>query len=220
MKDVVVLIPMLGRPEHIEPLLESLYLTKQDCRPLFLVSPHDIDVKDKISSIGEEMFEVSYRPRGDYARKINAGYRISKEPLIFLGASDLKFHDNWFENAVAQMNSNISVVGTNDLGNQRVIRGLHSTHSLLTREYADMGTVDESNTILHEGYVHEYVDDEFVETAKCRNSFSMAMNSIVEHMHPAWKKGKWDSSYKDADRRAEMGYKLYNRRRPSWTRLS
>lgn len=219
MKDVVVLIPMLGRAEHIEPLLESLYATKEDSRALFLVSPHDTDVKDKIASIGEEMYEVSYQPRGDYARKINNGYRVSNEPFLFLGASDLKFHNGWFDNAVNKMHPETGVVGTNDLGNPRVIRGLHSTHSLVTREYADKGTVDEPYCLLHEGYVHEFVDDEFVETAKCRNAFVMALDSVVEHMHPAWNKGEWDKSYRDTDRRLQMGYKLYKRRRKSWTQL-
>jgi hypothetical protein len=44
--------------------------------------------------------------------------------------------------------------------------GRHSTHSLVTRDYVErFGTIDEAGVVLHEGYPHEFVDDEFVQTA-------------------------------------------------------
>lgn len=160
---------------------------------------------------------VPYKSRGDYARKINVGARASKEPLLFLGASDIKFHENWFENAMKHVDAGAQVVGTNDLGNPRVIRGLHATHSLVTREYANLGTIDKPRTVLSEEYVHEYVDDEFVETAKSRGVFAMAMDSVVEHMHPAFGKGKWDASYRETNKRLAQGYRVYKKRRALWT---
>lgn len=217
MKDLVVLVPMLGRVRHIEPLLESLYATTSDFSTLFLVSPMDTDVKDKVQELGEQMLEIPYHPRGDYARKINAGCSATKSPLIFMGASDLKFHPGWLEAATSRISGDVQVVGTNDLGNVRVIRGLHSTHTLLTREYVARGTADDVRRVLHEGYDHEYVDDEFVETAKSRDAFAMALDSVVEHMHPAWGKGKWDRSYRGTNKRLQTGYRLYRRRRKLWT---
>ena len=35
------------------------------------------------------------RTKGDYAAKINEGYRRSTEPLIFLGAIDIRFTPGW-----------------------------------------------------------------------------------------------------------------------------
>lgn len=219
--DVSVLIPMLGREWHIEPLLESLYATSPSAEALFLISPHDAAVHSKVAELGERMIVV---PRvgklGDYARKINVGYRNTTSDLIFLGASDLLFHPNWLENASEMLSGSVHVVGTNDLGNPRVIRGLHATHSLLTREYAGMGLADGRGGILYEGYQHEYVDDEFVETAKCRGMWGFAKHSVVEHLHPAYKKGNWDKSYKEAKGRLAKGYEVYLRRRHLWTQLS
>lgn len=220
MKDVVVLVPTLGRPQHIEPLLNSLYATTDRATVLFLTTRGDHDAVQAIKNAGERHINVEKRKYGDYARKINAGYAATDEPYLFLAATDLKFHDDWVENALDRMTDSVHVVGTNDLGNARVIRGEHSTHTMVTREYCDVfGTVDERKKVLCEEYFHEYVDDEFVETAKCRHAFDMAMDSVVEHVHPAWGKGKWDSSYKEVDKRLKYGYRIYNRRRKLWTRL-
>lgn len=220
MKQVVVLIPTLGRPHHIEPLLNSLYSTTDDARPLFLVTPEDAPVIDAIRATSEEFMLVNQKHRGDYARKINHGYRNSKEPFLFLGATDLKFHDDWLENAMKRVTKKKLVIGTNDLGNPRVIRGEHSTHSLVYRKYCDkFGTIDKKKEVLHEGYAHEYVDDEFIETAKCRDQFEMALDSVVEHLHPTWGKGRWDRSYKSVDKRLQLGYRHYHRRRTLWTQL-
>ena len=220
MKDVVVLVPTLGRPHHIEPLLNSLYATTDRASVLFLTTRGDHDAVQAIKNAGERHINVEKRKLGDYARKINAGYKATDEPYMFLAATDLIFHDDWLDNALNKMTRTIQVVGTNDLGNIRVIRGEHSTHTMVSRYYCDtFGTVDERNHVLYEGYPHEYVDDEFVQTAKCRNAFDMAMDSVVEHIHPAWGKAKWDASYKAVDKRLEDGYRIYRRRRKLWTQL-
>jgi hypothetical protein len=175
----------------------------------------------EIRSHGERIIIVD-RPRrnyrGDYARKINEGYRKTKSPLIFLGATDLKFHTNWLENAEAYLGDGIHVVGTNDLGNPDVVAGNHSTHTLVTREYVDRyGTIDEPNKILCESYIHEFVDNEFVETARFRNAWAMALDSIVEHMHPIFKKEAWDASYRKWKDRTKFGQELFEYRKHLWT---
>lgn len=220
MKDVAVLIPTLGRPQHIEPLLNSLYGTTDRAVALFLTTESDKEARAEIDRLGERRIDVIQARRGDYARKINTGYRETKEPFLFLAATDLKFHEDWLENAMKHMSDDIHVVGTNDLGNPRVIRGEHSTHTLVSRYYCTYsGTIDEKHKVLHENYPHEYVDDEFIETAKCRNTFEMAIDSIVEHDHPAWGKAKWDKSYKEVDKRLRPGYRIFHKRRHLWTQL-
>lgn len=218
MKNVVVLIPTLGRPNHIEPLLESLYSTTSDARPLFLTSPSDTEVRKVIDATGEERIDVPESPKGDYAKKINRGYNKSKEPIMFLAATDIRFGKDWLDIAVSYLDKNIQVVGTNDLGNPRVIRGEHSTHTLVTRNYCNLyGTIDQKGKVLHEGYPHEYVDDEFVQTAKARDAFAMAKDSIVEHLHPTWGKGEWDDSYREVNRRLDQGYRHFCKRSKMWT---
>ena len=95
------------------------------------------------------------------------------------------------------MGPRIGVVGTNDLCNKRTMgRYGHWTHSLIARWYADCGTIDEPDKLLHEGYWHEYVDDELIETARHRNAYRHAIDSYVEHLHPLCNKAP-EEAWKD-----------------------
>ncbi len=217
MTSTVVLVPMLGRPHRVEPLLESMRATA-DVRAVFCCSPDDTAVHEAIDAAGEERIEIQGPMPGDYARKINAGYRHTTEELIFLGADDLLFHPGWLDKAQAQLAEGIGVVGTNDLGSQRVMAGEHATHSLVTRDYCDrFGTIDGAGAVLTEVYPHEFVDDEFVGTAKKRGAWAFAFDSHVEHLHPSWGKAPMDPMYARQGSRMVAGRRIYNRRLPLWT---
>ena len=210
---LVLLIPVLKRPQNVAPLLESIgQATPQPYRVLFIADPDDCDEQRAIKAAGGEMLIVD----GNYAKKINEGVKATDEPLIFLGADDLKFRAGWLEAAKRKIRGTIGVVGTNDLGNPRVVKGLHATHSLVTREYAERGTIDDPTKLLHEAYPHEFVDDEFVLTAKKRRAFAHASTSIVEHMHPLWNKAEWDEIYKPHKQRMAIGRRIFNKRRHLW----
>lgn len=209
----MVLVPVLRRPHRVVPLLESL---GDSACALFIASPDDHEEQAAIRRAGADMIVLEQPPRhGDYARKINAGYRQSTEEWLFLGADDLSFHDGWLGAAMAEQTR---VVGTNDLGNPRVIAGGHATHSLVHRSYVDQfGTIDEPGKLLHEGYPHEFVDDEFVATAKLRGEWSFAAESVVEHLHPSWGKAPMDSLYARQRQRMRAGRKVFERRSHLWT---
>lgn len=214
---LAIVIPMLGRPQHITPLLASIRQATPDARILFVVSPHDRVVHAALDRAGVERITVPYQHVGDYARKINAGYRHTTEPMILTGASDLRFHPGWYEAALAKLTPGIGVVGTNDLGNPSVIAGEHATHFLVTREYADThGTIDGPGAIMAEVYPHEYVDNELVGTARYRCAWAMAQDSYVEHLHPNWGKAPIDHIYARQRFRMATGRTIYNRRRPRW----
>lgn len=214
------MVPVLRRPHRVAPLLESLLqATPEDHRVLFVTSPGDTAEQDAVTSAGADLLVATWEPaRGDYAKKINYAYRHTIEPFLFLGADDLRFHPGWLSAAHAHLTDGVGVVGTNDLGNPRVLRGVHATHSLVTRDYIDQhGTIDEPGTVLHEGYWHEYVDDEFVETAWKREAWAFAADSIVEHLHPAWGKAPMDDLYRMEPQRMRQGLRLFRNRRHLWT---
>lgn len=215
--DLVIIVPMLGRAHRVDPLLESIRATCT-ARVLFAVTPGDEAVIDAIDAAGEQRITVPRRPVGDYARKINAGYRASTEQLIFCGADDLLFHPGWFEAATAELKPGVGVVGTNDLGSPRVLRGEHSTHSLVTRDYADHhGTIDAPGAVMHEGYIHEYVDDELVGTARKRGAWAFASDARVQHLHPNWNPDiVIDELYALQPRRMRLGRSYYQRRKRLW----
>lgn len=214
--NVAILVPMLHRPHRVAPLLDSITETAPDARVVFICSPADSEVLDAVAP-HEHITVPGPRP-GDYARKINAGVAHTTEPLVFMAADDLRFHPGWFEAATAKLAPGIGVVGTNDLGSKRVMAGTHSTHSLVTRDYIDeFGTIDEPGKALHEGYPHEFVDDELVQTAIHRDAWAFADDSIVEHLHPAWGKAPMDAMYAQQSARMKAGRRVYRRRQRLWT---
>lgn len=216
--DLAILVPVLGRPELISPLMRSIRRTVPNAEVIFAVTPGDIAVEE-VSRTGMPVVEVEWIWHGDYARKINQAYLATNRSWIFLGATDLEFHSRWYQNAMACFKPGIGVIGTNDLGNPRVMRGDTATHSLVSREYIENhGTIDgKPGPILFEGYIHEFVDDEFVGTARKRNAFAMALNSHVEHLHPNFGKGAIDDMYRDQNRRMELSFPLFNRRKRLWS---
>lgn len=214
---VAVLAPVLGRTHRIPTMADSLRATCPDARLLLLCSLSDEPMIEFAESEGFEHLEVPGPFPGDYARKINAGYRHTEEPLLFLGADDIVFHPGWFEAAEALMVDGIGVVGTQDLGSQRVKNGVHATHSLVSRDYADThGTVDGPGEILNEAYKHNFCDDELVGTAKSRNAWAFADDSVVEHFHPAWGKADNDEVYRRGRGGFKVDRRLFHRRERLW----
>ena len=206
---------MLGRGEHVRPLLDSL-ADEPRARALFVVTEGDESALT--ATVDCDRIVVAPRRRGDYAAKINTGCRGSAEPLLFLGASDIRFHPGWLDACLSELSDGIGVVGTNDLCNPRVMSGQHSTHSLLTREYAVLPCIGGEPGPLFEGYVHEYVDDELVGTAKARGAYAHAADAIVEHLHPMGGKVPSDALYDAQGARMRASVRLYRQRRRLWLR--
>jgi glycosyltransferase involved in cell wall biosynthesis len=213
--ELAILVPVLRRPQRVKPLLYSIErATPEPHRVYFIPDPDDTGEKLALS---EADANVICELDGNYAQKINAAAQLCDENFLFLAADDLHFHPGWYQAASAKMRGGIGVVGTNDLGNGRVIAGEHSTHSLAARWYMELGTIDEPGKLLHEGYPHEFVDDEFVETAKRRGMYAHAGDSYVEHLHPLWSKAPTDELYDAHAPRMRAGRRIFRQRRPLWT---
>lgn len=216
---LVILVPMLGRPHRVRPLLDSIQEATPAASVLFLLSQTDTTVRRTVEATGQPSHIVPYLSVGDYAMKINRGIAATDHPLIFTGADDLRFWPGWLQAALDALAPGIGVVGTNDLGNPRVMAGDHATHFLVTREYAQRGTVDQPNSgmLMHPEYPHEFVDDELVGTAKKRGAWAMALDAHVEHLHPHWGKAKMDRLYSQQPYRMRLGQAIYRRRRLLWS---
>jgi len=224
MLDVAILIPVLRRPANAEPQVLDI-LSATDCKIeiVFICTVGDTAEIDAVKAAARSYEQVRYMTIspskiGDYARKINFGVNETDSHYVFTGADDLHFHSNWFGAATAAYAATgCRVIGTQDLGNRRVLKGEHSTHSLVRRSYiTDYGTIDEADKLLHEGYPHEFVDDEFVETARARGEFVFAHRSVVEHLHPLWGKAPTDDLYDAQHKRMAHGRRVYTKRRRLW----
>lgn len=215
--ELLIILPVLGRPARAISVFDSARAaTDVRHRILFVCSPDDAEEIDACERTPADVLVVDWEAGpGDWARKINAAYRGSNEPWLFLGADDLEFHRGWASEALGLANATgAGVIGTNDLGNPRVIAGRHSTHPLVSRRYADeLGTIDGPGAVVYEGYDHQYCDDELVLTAQRRGEWAFAKGAIVEHLHPFFKKAPMDATYEKALRQTSADAARFMRRR-------
>lgn len=153
---------------------------------------------------------------GTFAEKVNHAYRHTTEPWLLLVGDDVAFHPGW-DTALARAHARTraAVVGTNDLSPLPSVRsGEHSCHPLIARAYVDElgASLDGPRVVCHEGYRHNFVDDEIVTLAKMRHTWGFAHDAVVEHLHPAWDKGIWDDTYRVGTAHQEADRDLYVRR--------
>jgi hypothetical protein len=189
-----VIVPVLGRPQNARPFMETLKASTGWAKVLVVWSNEDDAAAweevgvDRALGIEEESF----------ACKVNAALEHVDTSWIFITGDDVRFHPGWLDHAQHVGNlQKVSVVGTNDLGNPRVMAGEHATHLLIRKSYIDEvgASWDGPGVVCHEGYRHWYVDDEIVTAAKLRGEWGMALGSFVEHLHPIWEKGETDATY-------------------------
>lgn len=156
---------------------------------------------------------------------MNYAYRETGEwsggEYVFTGADDLDFRPGWaFACLEAARETGAGVIGTNDLANPTVKRGLHSTHSLVRRAYVEEcgATFDEvPGVVLYEGYDHQYVDTELVYVAEGRGCWTFVAGARVAHLHPFWHRSvSRDATYEKALRQGQADRKRYEERRRSW----
>lgn len=214
---IAVLCPVLGRPQNVEPFLESLQQTRSDYCVYFICSPTDRLQIRACRSSEAEVIVVPWKPgKADFAKKINLGFRSTEEEWIFQAADDIRFSPKWDVYALAiGQRKRARVIGTNDLGNPNVKKGRHSTHTLFHRSYIEdygSGTVDNSGIIFSELYDHQWVDNEFIHTATHRKEFAFSPSSVVEHFHPHWGKAEMDTTYEKATRASKSDMLLFKSR--------
>lgn len=199
-RDLAILVPVLNRPHRVEPLLRSAVTATPNARLVFICDRNDLAEQRAIArivkrhSFGSLTVDTLVHS-GNYAAKINAAARKTREPLLFLGADDIDFHAGWFEKAYGHIDGPTEVVGVNDLIDRRTLRKGHATHFLITRSYAELPTIDGNPGPLFEGYAHNFCDDEFISTAKRRGAYVYAEDAHVRHHHPM-SGGSDDATYR------------------------
>lgn len=210
--EVAVVVPVLRRPDNALPFMTSLRASTGLATVYAIADDDDPETAEAWAAAGAQVIV------GDavtFAKKVNLGYAKTSEPWLFLCGDDVKFHAGWLDHAQHVAESlEAHVVGTNDLGNPRVLAGDHATHLLVRRSYVDEvgASWDGPGVVAHEGYRHWYVDDELVTAAKQRGVWQMALGSVVEHMHPIWGKAETDEVYQIGFDAAEQDKALFAER--------
>jgi hypothetical protein len=195
-----IVIPTYGRADRLAAVAQdAIDGTINLARVTFVVEAEDTASVDAIQAIADDRVRclLNTGPR-TYAGAINTAVPVLNAPWLFTGADDLHFTPRWDVAALKlARTSGAAVVGTNDLGHPAVLRGDHSTHSLVSTDYIRTrgATADgEPGKVLHD-YHHNFVDNELVTVARRRGLYVHCHAAKVEHLHPVWGKGEPDDTY-------------------------
>jgi glycosyltransferase involved in cell wall biosynthesis len=214
-EDLAILIPVLGRPHRVEPVLETIEKATPGARVLILADANDrLELAAVRQAPARDLRVELDIGGGNYARKINRGVGKTSEPFIFTAADDLEPRPGWFEAARKAMKRDVAVVGVNDLIQRR---RPHATHFLMTRAYAQLPTIDGRPGPFYTGYSHWNCDDELIATAKHRGVYAYAAEAKVLHLHPMAKRAPDDRTYQRGRVRRRQDRKIFESRRHLWT---
>lgn len=206
-----VIVPVMERPQNAAPFMATLRATTGMAEVYAIAHHDDTATIQAWVAAGAQVLTGAGRT---FAEKVNLGYEGTDEPWMFLVGDDVRFQPGWLDHAQAAAGDKFDVIGTNDLGNPRVMAGEHATHMLVRRSYVDEqgASWDGPKTVAHEGYRHWFVDDELVTVARQRGVFAMALGSIVEHLHPWFGKGTSDAVYELGQSHREQDAALFQKR--------
>jgi hypothetical protein len=202
--ETAVIVPTMGRPESAAPFMASLRASTGLATVYAVIDDWDTASIVAWAGAGAEVTLTGQRSRytledpSTFSQKFNVGYRATDEQFMFYAGDDCRFAPGWLDHLQEQAGDGFHIVGSNDLGNPRVMAGEHATHFLIRRSYVDEvgASWDGPGSVCHEGYHHWFTDDEIVTAAKQRGVFAMALGSRTEHLHPAWGKAEMDGTYR------------------------
>ncbi len=213
----VVVVPVYRRPHNVEPLVTSFNDSKPDARLLFVASPEDREERSALQGHDHLVMPTRRRP-GDWATKINFGYRSTVEDWIVCCGDDVRFHPEWDQAILATAkHTEASVIGTSDMNPRADAAGIYSPHPAVHRSYADAcGTVDGPGQIMCEQYDHNFPDRELAATAIWRGQWAFSRNAVLQHLHPAFSSAPTDHVYKLGSRQFGRDAQLFKRRSRQW----
>jgi hypothetical protein len=191
---VDVLVPVVHRPWAAAPFMASVAGDPR-VRVTAVVQEPDSESVEAWALAGAEQLLQSGTT---FAQKVNAGFRATDAPWVLLAGDDVRFTPGWLDACLRAAESGAEVVGTNEVDNRRVRQGLHSCHPFISRAYVNSvgASWDGPGVVCHEGYRHQYVDDEIVLAAKQRGVWAFAEDAVLEHLHPIHGKAPQDAIYR------------------------
>mgnify|MGYP000131316832 CR=1 FL=1 len=209
---VDVIVPVLNRPQSAAPFMETL----NEPRANVIVVGEFTDIDTCQAWRQFDCLVLGHPSVHTFAEKVNEGIKWGTAPWVLLVGDDCRFVDGWLNEALTVASSTrAAVIGTNDHVNRRVINGSHTCHPMIRRTYIDTvgASWDGPGLVCHEGYRHNYVDDEIVCAAKDRGVWAMAPNSVIHHKHPVWGTAPNDATYKLGQSSADADRALFKSRR-------
>lgn len=209
-----VIVPVMRRPQNAAPFMRSLVASTGLATVYAVCDTEDVETAAAWRTAGAEVIDAD-PGKTWFCSKANKGYALTSEPWLLFTGDDVRFHPGWLDHALQVASATgAGLIATNDLGNPRVMDGLHATHPVIRRSYIDErgASWDGPKTVAHEGYRHNFVDDEWTAAALLRGEFAAALGSLVEHNHPVWGKADDDPVYRKGKSHFQQDKRLFEKR--------
>lgn len=218
-----IVTPTLWRADRLQSYVDNVHAcTSSEHIVTFVGEHHDDATRHTVQAIAKldpRVRLVMNHRAPNCLGAFNSAVAHITAPFWFGSGDDVVFTEGWDEPLVELMNEGYRVVGTNDLHNPLVLKGLTATHMLIDTTYIQVqgGTMDLGPGIACcEEYHHGFFDTELIEVAKERGVWAPCMESIVEHRHPAFGLAHVDPTYAHgfaADGSEERDRALWAKRR-------
>ncbi|MDP3938744.1 MAG: glycosyltransferase [Deltaproteobacteria bacterium] len=218
MPDIAILIPSLNRAPALEALVRNINETTPEGAhsTLFILDIADRESREVVRGLPRCRYLLA---DGTFPVKINAGVMGTTEPLILSANDDVVFYPGWYEAATdAFEEKGVHVVGTDDLTPITRDR-THTTMPILRRSYVKGpgAAFNETGTVFHEGYHHNYCETELWQLACHRGVAKFAEECVIEHRHPNWGTAALDETYRKGGRsNVEQDRQTFERRKAAW----
>jgi len=206
-----ILVPSLNRPQNLKRLVEGIHSATPEMHFInFCVS--DDESKAALDDLDEFYLDDSDFEDRRYVTRMNKLVgELDDAKTVFFGSDDVLHHDGWLRAALTVMErENKAVVVVNDMHNA------NGTQAVVRRDYLPHAVFDDPREAFHNGYLHNFADNEMFLTAQVQGEFTRAMDSFVEHLHPLFgsnNKLGWDDTYNNAQKGWEQDSALWDFRR-------
>lgn len=198
-----IVTPTLWRHNRLRAYCENIFTaTRSSCIVTFVAEGDDqatLDTVDELIAWDRRVRLLINERRACTTGAYNTAMGHLVTPWWFASGDDLVFADGW-DVPVMKLaaEGKWKVIGTNDLGNPDVLRGITATHFLVESDYilTQGGVLDLRPGLAGcEDYQHNFFDCELVETAHERGVWVPCLESHVEHRHWVFGKSGIDATY-------------------------
>ena len=203
-ENAVAVICPFRRITNARTLIDSFLATSADDAALYLIADDQATYDELDQMVSDRVYAVMIEGPATFAEKVNRGVAFTAEPWLLLVGDDVCFHDGWLD-AARLLSDRYDVIGTNDttgkVKNPKVASGAHADHFFVRRAYVEEhgACLDGPGILAPECYRHWFTDMEIIKLAKARGVFTPCLDSVIEHLHPAY----------DGDEQARMADPTY-----------
>jgi hypothetical protein len=221
MIDLATIIPVYNRPQNVQPLILSWLTSATPGHLYFVCEVADIDQYRECENASRHhrVFTIPVVDAHTWPEKINTAIHTVNAEWYLLAADDVKFHRGWWKatehhrNPRRKKDRKPGLIGTNDLGNPRVLLQQLVIHPLMSYDYSRLGLYDNPDAgPVNEAYHHWCCDDELLHTALKRDAYAFCEKAVIEHLHPYFGKGEMDDVYAHGEEHSREDVAMWRER--------